>query len=113
MATETAPTKDEINHVILTGANTPLGNGLVRHTGRHPQSPDHRITVVTSRPAGGGRPVIKSAKREYMPSSEVISQAQQRQAAVKARTDRSTANKKAQLKKKQERSALANNKQKK
>ena len=112
MATETTPTNDEINHVILTGSNTPLGNGLTRHTGRHPQSPDHRITVVTSN-AGGGRPTIRKASREYLPQQSVISLAQQRQAAVKAKADRSASNKKAQLKKKQERSAEANKNKKK
>jgi hypothetical protein len=110
MATENKPTPDEANYVVQRGTKTDLGNGQTRHVGRHPQNPDHKITIVTA--SVNNKPHIIKAYRELMPMQEIVDASKKRSAETKARKDRSAAAQAAQLAKKRARTPAPNNKKK-
>lgn len=108
MANEYKPTPDEASFVIQRGTRTELPNGTVRHVGRHPQNPDHKLTIVTA--SLNGKKHIVDSRREHAPMQAEINQAKQRVAAEKARKDRSAKAKSDQLAKKRARTPAPNNK---
>lgn len=110
MATENKPTPDEANYVVQRGTKTDLGNGQTRHTGRHPQNPDHKITIVTA--SVNNKPHIIKASRELMPMKEINDASKKREAEAKASKDRTASAQKAQLAKKRARTPAPNNKKK-
>lgn len=98
------PTSQEISHVSVHGSRTPQKDGSVVMQGRHPNSPDDLVTIRVK----GGKVMESNVVRK--PLKQMVAQSNAVTAKVKAKADRSKANKAAQLKKKQEKSALANNK---
>lgn len=96
----------EIAYATTVGDKTQLPNGDTLHVARHPNSADHSITVRTR------RGVAMESKVEFKPISKVIATKKKEEGEVKARKDRSTANKAAQLAKKRARSAENNNQNK-
>ena len=110
MATENKPTPDEANYVVQRGTKTDIGNGQTRHTGRHPQNPDHKITIVTA--SVNNKPHIIKASRELIPMQQVNDASKKREAEAKASKDRTAAAQKAQLAKKRLRTPAPNNKKK-
>lgn len=108
MATENKPTPDEASYVVQRGTKEDLGNGQTRHVGRHPQNPDHKITIVTAKV--NGKPHVIKASRELMPMKEIVDATKKREAEVKARKDRTASAQKAQLAKKRLRTPAPKNK---
>ena len=108
MATENKPTPDEASYVVQQGSKTDLGEGRTRHIGRHPQSPDHQITVITAKV--NNKPQVVSAKRDYLPMKKIVTEGKKREADAKARADKSKANRAAQLAKKRARTPKPKNK---
>jgi hypothetical protein len=108
MATENKPTPDEANYVIQQGTKTNLDNGQTRHTGRHPQSPDHNITIITA--TVNNKPHIIKASRELIPMKEVNDASKKREGEAKASKDRTASAQKAQLAKKRLRTPAPNKK---
>lgn len=104
MAKDYQARPDEIHHALTRGAKTTQPDGSTVHFSRHPNSPDHVITVVTR-----GSKVIR-ATVEHKPLQEVAKLSRQKEAEVKARKDRSAAAQKAQLAKKRARTPKPKNK---
>lgn len=92
---------DEIATATLFGVKTPLSNGDVLHTHRHPSSPDHQITVVTRNKR------VMSSNVVYKPFKEVEAQRKKAIGEAKAKADRTKAAKASRLAKKRARSAAA------
>ena len=110
MATENKPTSDEASYVVQRGTKTDLGNGQTRHTGRHPQNPDHVVTIVTA--TVNNKPHIIKASRELIPRQQINDASKKREAEAKASRDRTASAQKAQLAKKRARTPAPNNKKK-
>lgn len=98
--------------VINEGAQSIQDNGHIMHQMRDPDNIDHIIKVVTTPHPKKIVTVIRDTSKPYQES--VLSQQQhvKAQAEAKASSDKSKANRKAQLEKKRLRSAAANNKNK-
>ena len=100
-------------HVIDHGSQTLQPNGLIMHIARDPKNIDHVIKVVTTPHPKTLVTAIRDTSHPYQES--VLSQTQhaKEEADAKEKVNRSRANKKAQLKKKRERTPPPNNKPKK
>jgi hypothetical protein len=94
----------EIAYATVHGSKEHLENGDINHEARHPDSKEHVIKVRTR------RGVVMTSSVEHKPIQRVIASAKKAEGEAKARKDKSSANKAAQLAKKRERSAAANNK---
>lgn len=104
MAKDYQARPDEIHHALTRGAKSSQPDGSTVHFSRHPNSPDHVITVVTR----GGK--VMKANVAFRPIQQEVKIKKQQEAEVKARGDRSKANQKAQLAKKRARTPKPKNK---
>lgn len=108
MAEERQVTPEEGTHVIQQGVKTDLGNGRTRYVGRHPQSPDHKITIETVRV--NGKPQIMRRARDYAPMLEAVKASKKVEAEKKLTKDRSRSAQATQLAKKRLRTPAPNKK---
>jgi len=100
-------TSSEIAHASTVGTRQILPNGDVVSTARHPNSADHVIRVRYNR-----KGVVMEGTVHHEPISIVTMRQKKIEGEAKARADRSSANKAAQLAKKRARSAENNNQNK-
>ena len=99
-------TSDEISYATRVGASNDLPNGDTFFVSRHPSSKDHVIRVRTR----NGK--VMEATVHHEPLDVVTMRQKKVEGEAKARADRSSANRAAQLAKKRARSAENNNQNK-
>ena len=99
-------TSDEISYATRVGASNELPNGDTTHVSRHPSSKDHVIRVRSR------KGTVMEATVHHEPLDVVTMRQKKIEGEAKARADRSSANKAAQLAKKRARSAENNNQNK-